>query len=56
MLIDDQTPWVRNYQGLWGLDTGDPFGGERARLARVTSAMGRCGFAGLTRWDGQALR
>jgi len=30
VLIDDQTPWVRDYQGLWGLDTGDPFGGERA--------------------------
>jgi hypothetical protein len=30
LLIDDQTPWVRDYRGLWGLDTGDPFGGERA--------------------------
>ncbi|MFY9929692.1 MAG: NPP1 family protein [Streptosporangiaceae bacterium] len=30
VLIDDQTPWVRDYRGLWGLDTGDPFGGERA--------------------------
>jgi hypothetical protein len=30
VVIDDQTPWVRDYQGLWGLDTGDPFGGERA--------------------------
>lgn len=29
-LIDDDTPWVRHYRGLWGLDTGDPFGGERA--------------------------
>ena len=29
-LIDDDTPWVRVYRGLWGLDTGDPFGGERA--------------------------
>jgi hypothetical protein len=27
---DDSTPWVRDYRGLWGLDTGDPFGGERA--------------------------
>ena len=25
-----RTPWVRDYRGLWGLDTGDPFGGERA--------------------------
>ncbi len=30
VLIGDQTPWVRDYRGLWGLDTGDPFGGERA--------------------------
>jgi hypothetical protein len=22
--------WVRDYRGLWGLDTDDPFGGERA--------------------------
>src|SRR6202012_2681662 len=30
VLVDDETPWVRDYRGLWGLDTGDPFGGERA--------------------------
>jgi hypothetical protein len=30
VLIDDQTPWLRDYRGLWGLDTGDPLGGERA--------------------------
>jgi hypothetical protein len=30
VLIDDETPWVRDYRGLWGLDTGDRFGGERA--------------------------
>jgi hypothetical protein len=29
-LIDDSTPWVRDYRGLWGLDTYDRFGGERA--------------------------
>jgi hypothetical protein len=29
-LVDDDTPWVRDYRGLWGLDTGDPLGGERA--------------------------
>jgi hypothetical protein len=28
--IGDGTPWVRDYRGLWGLDTHDPFGGERA--------------------------
>lgn len=30
VLVDDHTPWLRHYRGLWGLDTRDPFGGERA--------------------------
>ncbi len=30
VLVDDTTPWLHDYRGLWGLDTGDPFGGERA--------------------------
>ncbi|MFC5008080.1 hypothetical protein ACFPIJ_60990 [Dactylosporangium cerinum] len=30
VLIGDDTPWVRDYRGLWGLDTEDRFGGERA--------------------------
>ncbi|HSR86233.1 MAG TPA: hypothetical protein VLM11_18800 [Streptosporangiaceae bacterium] len=30
VLVDDETPWLRDFRGLWGLDTGDPFGGERA--------------------------
>jgi hypothetical protein len=30
VLVDDHTPWLRDYRGLWGLDTRDPFGGERA--------------------------
>jgi hypothetical protein len=30
ILVDATTPWVRDYRGLWGLDTDDPFGGERA--------------------------
>jgi hypothetical protein len=30
VLIDDATMWVRAYRGLWGLDTRDRFGGERA--------------------------
>lgn len=29
LLLDDQ-PWVEAYRGLWGVDTEDPFGGERA--------------------------
>jgi hypothetical protein len=30
VLISDADPWVNEYRGLWGLDTRDPFGGERA--------------------------
>lgn len=30
VLVDESTPWLREYAGLWGLDTADPFGGERA--------------------------
>ncbi len=30
ILISDEAGWVGRYRGLWGLDTGDPFGGERA--------------------------
>ncbi len=29
-VIAEGTPWVRDYRGLWGLDTHDVFGGERA--------------------------
>ena len=29
VLVDDDTPWIRSYTGLWGDDTNDPFGGER---------------------------
>lgn len=28
--MDEDTPWVRDFRGLWGLDTHDTFGGERA--------------------------
>lgn len=29
-LLTDDLPWVSGYRGLWGLDTRDPFSGERA--------------------------
>jgi hypothetical protein len=29
-LLSDDLLWVSSYHGLWGLDTRDPFGGERA--------------------------
>ncbi len=55
ILIDAQTPWVRDYRGLWGLDTADPFGGERApagpryeRSGKVRASWGDpVGWAGL---------
>jgi len=55
VLIDDETPWVRDYRGLWGLDTRDRFGGERApsgpRYERDGSVRGSwanpLGWAGL---------
>lgn len=30
IVISDEVGWVDHYRGLWGLDTKDPFGGERA--------------------------
>ncbi|WP_159945190.1 MULTISPECIES: hypothetical protein [unclassified Nocardiopsis] len=30
VLIDDDTPWIKGFRGLWGRDTGDFFDGERA--------------------------
>ncbi len=30
ILIDNNVPWVNSFRGLWGLDTRDPLGGERA--------------------------
>ncbi len=30
ILISEETPWVTGYRGLWGLDTRDRLGGERA--------------------------
>jgi len=29
IVIDDETPWVRDFRGLWGHDTRDRLGGER---------------------------
>lgn len=30
VVIDDETDWVRDFRGLWGTDTRDALGGERA--------------------------
>jgi len=30
IVVDDETPWIDGFRGLWGLDTKDRFAGERA--------------------------
>jgi hypothetical protein len=55
VVIDETTPWVVGYRGLWGNDTRDPLGGERGpagpryeRSAVVRSSWGDpVGWAGL---------
>ncbi len=57
VVIDDDTPWVFEYQGLWGNDTADPLGGERgpagpryARSGAVRQSWGDIvGWAGLSK-------
>lgn len=57
ILINDDTPWVKNYRGLWGLDTRDFFGGERAPAGPRYTRDGRVrrtwhnplGWAGLNK-------
>jgi hypothetical protein len=54
--ISDDTPWVRDYRGLWGLDTHDPFGGERAPAGPRYSRTGtlRPAWADPLGWVGLA--
>ena len=55
VLIDDSTPWVTGYDGLFGLDTEDRLAGERAPAGPKWARNGRprqswidpIGFAGL---------
>ena len=55
ILIGDDDPWVDRYHGLWGLDTGDRFAGERAPAGPKYTRTGAVrqswhdplGFAGL---------
>jgi hypothetical protein len=57
VVIDDDTPWVREYRGLWGHDTRDRLGGERGpagpryeRTATVRASWGDpLGWAGLAK-------
>jgi hypothetical protein len=55
VVISDETPWVRDFRGLWGHDTRDRLGGERGpagpryeRNATVRTSWGDpVGWAGL---------
>lgn len=55
-VIDDDTPWVRDYRGLWGHDTRDRLGGERGpagpRYERDTT--GRESWGDPVGWAGLA--
>lgn len=55
MLVDETTPWLLHYRGLWGNDTQDPLGGEQGpagpryeRSAAVRASWGDpVGWSGL---------
>lgn len=57
VVIDEQTPWVHDYRGLWGHDSRDAFGGERGpagpRYERDTTVRASwgdpVGWAGLAK-------
>jgi hypothetical protein len=57
ILISDADPWVDGYRGLWGLDTGDRFAGERAPAGPKYTRIGTVrqswqdplGFSGLAK-------
>ena len=57
IVISDEDPWVDGYRGLWGLDTGDRFAGERAPAGPKYTRTGTVrqswvdplGFAGLAK-------
>lgn len=57
ILVSDADPWLDGYRGLWGLDTGDRFAGERAPAGPKYTRTGTVrqswsdplGFAGLAK-------
>jgi hypothetical protein len=51
VLISDDVPWVAEYRGLWGLDTHDPFGGERAPAGPKFERSGSVRLSWTTRSD-----
>ena len=55
-VIDDETQWVFDYRGLWGNDTEDRFGGERAPAGPRYERSGsvRPSWGDLVGWSGLA--
>jgi hypothetical protein len=57
IVVGDDDTWVDGYRGLWGLDTGDRFAGERAPAGPKYTRLGTVrqswadplGFAGLAK-------
>jgi len=56
VVIDDDTPWVVDYQGLWGDDTADPLGGERGPAGPRYERSGevRHSWGDVVGWSGLA--
>lgn len=56
VLIGDETPWVRDFRGLWGRDTRDRLGGERGPAGPRYSRNGtvRASWADPVGWAGLA--
>ncbi|BCY11264.1 hypothetical protein [Actinoplanes sp. L3-i22] len=56
VLIGDDTPWVRDFRGLWGRDTRDRLGGERGPAGPRYSRNGtvRQSWADPVGWAGLA--
>jgi hypothetical protein len=56
VVVDDTTPWVFEYQGLWGNDTADPLGGERGPAGPRYERSGavRESWGDLVGWSGLA--
>ncbi len=55
-VIDDETPWVHGFRGLWGHDTRDRLGGERGPAGPRYERDGtvRASWAGPVGWAGLA--
>jgi hypothetical protein len=55
-VIDDDTPWVRGFRGLWGHDTRDRLGGERGPAGPRYERDGtvRASWAAPVGWAGLA--